>query len=166
MQPDWILEKTAAGREALVSRAHHLPAVARGVLVLINGQRTVSALLDCAADKVRWQEALILLLEQGYISPNGGAFEPTPSAGAQGFGAPPSPGMDLRADLSRLVTQMFGQSADKLLQKLHAADNVPQSQMAAVESCTKYIRLFIDEEKANEFRDKAQTLIDGRAGVS
>ncbi|MBW4047171.1 MAG: hypothetical protein HIU89_04345 [Proteobacteria bacterium] len=166
MQPDWILEKTAAGREALVSRAHHLPAVARGVLVLINGERTVSALLDCATDKLRWQEALILLLEQGYVSPNSGAFEPTPSARAQDFGASPLRGSDLRADLSRLVTQMFGQGADKLLQKLQAADHSPQSQMAAVESCTKYIKLFIDEKKSNEFRDKAQTLIDGKRGVS
>lgn len=166
MQPDWILEKTALGRDAIASRAHSLPAVARGVLVLINGQRTVSSLLECATDKLRWQEALALLVEQGYVSRGGGTVAPTPFATAQGFGASGLSRGDLRAELSALAKQMFGGSADKLLQKLQVADNSPQSQMTAVESCTKYIKLFIDEKKANEFRDKAQTLIDGETGVS
>lgn len=179
MQAGWVLEKTALGRGELATHAHHLSPLVRGVLVLVNGQRNVAGLLDCATDRQRWHEAIVQLLEHGFVQP---LNVPWPDDGmsvsqaealrthpasvggmqASSFSSMPAGAPehgDLRAMLTLLTTQMFGKQAEKLLQKLQAADNTVQGQRAAVEGCVKFIRLFVDEKKATEFQRKAETLI-------
>ena len=186
MQAGWVLEKTPLGRDELVTHAHHLSPLVRGVLVLVNGQRSVAALLDCATDRPRWQEAIVQLLEQDFVrpldvqSPGAGSHDaragwmPSAQASAAEFKSSSSApaGLDaagqgdIRAVLSSLASQMFGKQAEKLLQKLQAADNNAQGQRAALEGCVKYIRLFIDEKKAADFQRKAEVLIEAGAAQS
>jgi hypothetical protein len=186
MQAGWVLEKTPLGRDELATHAHHLSPLVRGVLVLVNGQRSVSALLDCATDRTRWQEAIAQLLEQDFVRPldvqspeagshdaRAGSMQSAQASATEFKSSFSSPAGfdaagqdDLRAALSLLTSQMFGKQAEKLLQKLQAADNNAQGQRAALEGCVKYIRLFIDEKKATDFQRKAETLIEARTGQS
>lgn len=183
---DSILEKTPLGRDELATNAHRLSPVVRGVLVLVNGQRRIADLLACAGDRARWQEAISTLLGEGFVRQvePGASAGPAPDVSARQADAqtgastqlpastqyPPSMFAtpepedaaegDLRAMLCALATRAFGKQADKLVQKLRAADDTPESLSAAVESCAKYIRLFLDEKKADAFLRRAQDLID------
>ncbi|OIQ91312.1 hypothetical protein GALL_267790 [mine drainage metagenome] len=186
---DSILEKTPLGRDELATNAHRLTPMVRGVLVLVNGQRRVADLLACASDRARWQEAISMLLGQGFVRPVEGSgvatqgvasstrlpdtkaatstqFPASLFASSELADAGEAGERDLCSLLCALATRGFGKQADKLVQKLRAADNTQAGQRAAVESCVKYIRLFIDEKKAEPFRRRAQDLIDDWPGTA
>lgn len=70
MEPHAILLKSPRGHDEIRTRAHRLPVLARRLLIMADGRRTVADLaaeLDCAPDDGKWQQALRQLLDGRYV---------------------------------------------------------------------------------------------------
>lgn len=68
-----IFVKTDAGRDEIKSRALGLPMSIRAILVMIDGQRTVSSIRTIIAGSKAPADVLDSLISQGLIEPRGGA---------------------------------------------------------------------------------------------
>ncbi len=68
--PESVLVKTPRGREEVAARSGHLSSLARHVLILVDGQRTVIELADALAQPLNglaFREALIALERGRYV---------------------------------------------------------------------------------------------------
>lgn len=158
---DWILEKTPKGRDELATRAHHLLPGQRNLLIMADGRRAVSELLKAGTDPQRCMQVLRALFDEGFLVRSDSAaaasgFAPLPTAAPAA--APVPPGSTPHATLIALVQEQFGAHAPRLLQKIEQHPDTPEGRAAAVQSCAKFIRLFIDEKQADLFVRRAQEL--------
>lgn len=85
MQDNAVYAKTAAGREEIRSRALGLPMAARAILLMVDGQRTVSTMRTIIAGTKAPADVLDGLVAQGLIEPR-----PEPSAAAAPLPIPAS----------------------------------------------------------------------------
>lgn len=154
LQSRWVLEKTSKGREEMASRTHDLPLSIRRLLILADGQRTAGELMRASSDLTASQAGLTVLLEDGYLQV---AQASSPSLSEVETG--PEADQRHKPKLMALVREMFGPQA-KLLQKFELAQEDPASLAGAVESCGKFIRLFINEPQADAFLRRAHAALN------
>ena len=82
MDPEQVLTKTDKGREEIATRAHHLDAKHRRVLILVDGTSTAG---DIAAKVAGFDDGLALLddlLSGGFVAGGSGAAAPAPVVAA------------------------------------------------------------------------------------
>lgn len=153
---DWVLEKTPKGRDELATRAHRLQPGQRNLLIMADGKRPVAELLKAGADPERCRAAVGGLIEDGFlhrVKGLGGEL-PVPSAPAADAGQ-----AQTHLLLIALAEELFGAQAPRLVQKIGQHPDTPEGHAAAVESCVKFVRLFIDEKQAEAFARRAHALL-------
>ena len=90
MQDTEIFVKTDAGRDEIRSRTLGLPMSVRAILLMIDGQRSVSAMRALIAGSKAPTTVLEDLVTQGLIEPRDAIF-PTPDVAATPAAPPPTP---------------------------------------------------------------------------
>lgn len=150
---DWVLEKTPKGRDELATRANGLQPGQRNLLIMADGRRPVAELLKAGADPERCRLALAALIEEGFLQRASGA-------GGDLRAAPVAADQDPKhLLLVALAEELFGSKAPPLVQKIEQHPDTPEGHAAAVESCVKFVRLFIDERQAEVFAQRARSLL-------
>lgn len=153
--PGAVLGKTSKGRDEVQARERALAPALRHLLILADGKRTAQELLRITPDPTKVQGGLELLMREGYLEAVGSAAP----AAARAPAAPAVPAGELKERLLQLVTAEFpGQQ--RLHEKVTAAADEPAALREAVAGCVKYIRMFIDQARADDFARRATALLD------
>ena len=148
-----VFAKTAKGHEEIEKRSHGLPQGLRQLLILIDGRVTFGELTARNPSIGDINAKLDALIEQGYVTvATPGTAAPTPAS---------HPGV-LQNDLIALAREVLGKDADRVVVRLTGAGNSAESLRLAAVAATKFIRLTIDESKADEFARRAGALIHPR----
>jgi hypothetical protein len=156
LQSRWVLEKTSKGRDEMGSRTHDLPLSIRRLLILADGRKTAGELMRASSDLTTSQAGLTVLLEDGYLQ----IADASPTSLSEAETGPAAEADQRhKPKLIALVREMFGPQA-KLLQKFELAQNDPASLAVAIESCGKFIRLFINEPQADAFLRRAHAALN------
>lgn len=152
---DWVLEKTPKGREELATRSHRLHPGQRNLLILADGRRPVRELIKAGTDPQRCLQVLQGLIDDGFLALCADA--PAPDAGFS-MSAFAAMGTAAHAQLIALIEEMFPAQSARLVPKIVQHPDTPEGRAAAVQSCVRFIRLFIDEKQADAFALRAQEL--------
>lgn len=155
---DGFYAKTDKGREEIAKRTHGLTQAMRAVLITLDGKTPLRELAERFASLPTFVRDLELLVEQGFIE------EATPPPGAAAARAPsaPPPAITGDATADRLIDmakRLLGKHADAVVARLEKAAGQPTELVAAVEGCTKLIKLTIDEHKAQQFRERGLSIL-------
>jgi hypothetical protein len=166
MQPELVLGKTMKGIVELEQRSMGLSLVMRRVLIMIDGHRSVGALMHEQAGAFDVVATLEHLIALGLVAGPGVAAaavaDSAPgSAGAAGAGMPPGRSATTPCDaLVNMAEALLGSAAAaKVVVKLRAGGDDPEPLRAAVDACVRLIRLTIDEAKAADFRRQADLIL-------
>lgn len=145
-----VYAKTAAGLEEVRHRALPLSRTERTLLILVDGNRRLSALAaalgGAGVDPLAAAEAL---LSHRLIESASGA------APAAQSGAP----RDVRAALVAAAQDAFGTRAGPVLRKLETVGSSQAELLAGAEAAAKLAKLTIDERQAAAFLDAARRLL-------
>ncbi|MFN4003171.1 MAG: hypothetical protein ACK4J1_00515 [Hylemonella sp.] len=159
MDTTQILIKTAKGIEEIKSRSHGLPQHLRALLIMADGTLSISTLMSRAAQAPKAEESIAWLVREGYVQAIPGkrapaqADAPPAGTGAASGELPP------RQMLLAMTRELLGPDATKVLQKLQEAPDSPTELAAAVDRCHKFIKLTLDEKKAEQFLQMARGLL-------
>ncbi len=151
---DWVLEKTPKGRDELATRANRLQPGQRNLLIMADGRRPVVELVKAGPDPERCRATLAALIEDGFLQRIAGIGGELPVVPAAASGP-----ADRHLMLVALAEELFGPQAPRLVQKIEQHPDTPEGHAAAVESCIRFVRLFIDEQRAEVFARRARTLL-------
>lgn len=161
MDTTLILVKTSKGVEEIKNRSFGLSQTLRSLLIMADGSISMAALLSRTAQIPKAKESIEWLVREGFIesvppsSRSGPATRP-PSTPPQPAGAGQLPAKQALLALSR---ELLGPDAAKVLQRLEeSGDSLPELG-AAIERCHKFIKLTIDEKKADQFMRTGQALL-------
>jgi hypothetical protein len=129
---DPVFQKTGRGRAEIAQRSTGLPAAARSVLIMVNGQDTVTALAARGLPDAR--EHLRQLLALGLIevvaAPPPPPPPPPPAVASPPL-APPAPELDaLRRQVLARLDPHFGPDTGTVAQALRAARTVAEFNQA------------------------------------
>jgi hypothetical protein len=125
---DPIYRKTTKVQEAIAQRAHGVVGRARSLLILVDGQRPQSALLQLAAGLGDVAQMLTQLETDGLITnrpPGAMSTAPAPLAPEPPAAAPasPVPLPQAKALASRQLMQILGPTSEALCMRIEAARN-------------------------------------------
>jgi hypothetical protein len=125
---DPIYRKTTKGQEAIAQRAHGVVGRARSLLILVDGQRPQSALLQLAAGLGDVAQMLTQLETDGLITtrpPGAMSTVPAPLAPEPPAAAPagPIPLPQAKALASRQLMQILGPTSEALCMRIEATRN-------------------------------------------
>lgn len=125
---DSIYRKTGKGQEAIAQRAHGVVGRARSLLILVDGQRPQSALMQLAAGLGDVAQMLAQLEADGLITTRPAGTLPTAPAPLQPepIATPPAGPVPLpqaKAFASRQLMQILGPTSDVLSLRIEAARN-------------------------------------------
>lgn len=151
MQPGVVLAKTEKGLHEIEHRGAALTAAARRVLILVDGQRSVSDLMHELAHHADVAALLDQLQQLGLVHTIG-----KPDAAAISANAADS----RREVLAQMAETLLGNARGaKVLAKLRSAPDAQAELSAAVDACVRLIRLTIDERLADDFKSQAALIL-------
>lgn len=164
MQPGLVLSKTMKGIVELEQRSMGLSPVMRRVLIMIDGRRSVGALMHEQAGAFDVVATLEHLIALGLVAGPGvaaAAVADSAPGSAAGAGMPPGRSATTPCDaLVNMAEALLGSAAAaKVVIKLRAGGDDPEPLRAAVDACVRLIRLTIDEAKAADFRRQADLIL-------
>lgn len=142
-----VFVRTAKGEEEFARRTYGLAHTLRWVLILVDGKSAVSRIKEKALGVPDVEQALSILAAEGFIA----TVEETARQG-MAVGDP-------KAELTALARTLLGAQAARVVKKIQESGATPQELSATIDSCTKLVRLFIDDAKADEFARRAQELL-------
>ncbi len=155
MQPDLVLVKTAKGLAEFEHRSSTLTMLMRRLLIMVDGQHTVAALIHFHAGSFDVVAALEQLAAAGLIASADGAAVPAPDTRAS---------KTPRQALIHMAASLLGSDqAERVIGKLQGAEDENTALKPVVESCERLIRLTIDEAKAGDFRLQANLILGKKA---
>lgn len=153
MDTSLILVKTSKGVEEIKSRAHGLPQTLRALLIMADGSISMSGLMSRTAAIPQAEESIEWLVREGFV-------ESVPAANRRSAAAGPATGqLTPRQMLIAMSRELLGPDASKVIQRLEEAPDALPELGAAVERCHKFIKLTIDEKKAEQFMKTGQALL-------
>lgn len=167
MDTSLILVKTEKGIEEIKSRSHGLSQALRALLIMADGSTSAAKLLRKTEQLPQVEEHLDWLIHEGFVEPVPHGTHVSPDFRHSGFHALDSrpssfqdvDGLPPKQALIALTRELLGGDAAKVIERLEAvSDNGPEL-LAAVERCHKYIKLTIDEAKAERFLRTAHALL-------
>ena len=158
MDTTLILVKTSKGVEEIKSRSHGLSQTLRALLIMADGATSLSSLLSRNAQMPKAEESIAWLVREGFVETVPGSSKR--SAAAAGSSAGPITGqLTPKQMLVAMTRDLLGPDASKVIQRLDEAPDSPVELAAAVERCHKFIKLTIDEKKAEQFLKTGQGLL-------
>lgn len=152
MDSTLILHKTAKGQAEIKSRTFGLPQALRSLLIMADGSVSLSTLLRNGANVPKIEESLEWLIQEGFI-------EPTPGRRPKAESSPAALGLPPKQALIATAREMLAADAPKVIQRLEEAQDTPADLMAALDRCHKFIKLTIDEKKAEQFLKAGRALL-------
>lgn len=159
MDSTLILVKTGKGIEEIKSRSFGLPQQLRALLIMADGSASLSNLLSRTAQFPNADESIAWLVREGFVEAvrsSGKGPAATPAAAA----APASSGqLPPRQMLIAMARELLGPDAPKVIQRLEEAPESPAELGAALDRCHKFIKLTIDEKKADQFLQTGRGLL-------
>lgn len=160
MDSTLILVKTAKGIEEIKSRSHGLPPQLRALLIMADGTLSIATLMSRAASTPKAQESIDWLLREGFVQAVPGK-RPSAESATPAATPPSSPeALAPRQKLMAMTRELLGPHAPKVLQRLQEVGDSPTELAAAVDRCHKFIKLTLDEKKAEQFLLLARGLLD------
>lgn len=153
-----IYIKTEKGQEEIATRAHHLPARVRALLIMVDGKRTGAGLLASSPAGTEGEQHLALLLEQGFIaavaaSPVDAAASPPPTTSA--------PTEDIRSArqlISHTLIDLLGPDADVFTAKVDGAKTIAEL-VQLTEKFRDTVRAAVGSKRADLFWSKIAAVI-------
>lgn len=167
MDTSLILVKTDKGVEEVKKRTFGLSQALRALLIMADGSISAAKLLQKTEKLPQVQEHLDWLIQEGFVEPVARSEHAGPDSRHSDFhGSEGRPsgyhdvdGLPPRQVLIALSRELLGPDAGKVVERLEAvSDNGPEL-LAAVERCHKYIKLTIDEAKAERFLQAGHALL-------
>jgi len=160
MDTTLILVKTSKGVEEIKSRSHGLSQTLRALLIMADGATSLSSLLSRNAQMPKAEESIAWLVREGFVETVPGSSKRSAAAAAAGSSAGPITGqLTPKQMLVAMTRDLLGPDASKVIQRLDEAPDSPVELAAAVERCHKFIKLTIDEKKAEQFLKTGQGLL-------
>jgi len=165
MDTTLILVKTSKGVEEIKSRSFGLPQNLRALLIMADGSISLSNLLNRTASLPQAEESIAWLLREGFVEslPAGSKRPAVPASGsapAAASAAGPATGqLTPKQMLIAMSRELLGPDAPKVIQRLEDAPDSLADLGAAIERCHKFIKLTIDENKAQQFIKAGQALL-------
>lgn len=157
MDSTLILVKTTKGVEEVKNRTFGLPQNLRALLIMADGSLSLSNLLSRSAQFPTADDDIAWLVREGFVeSMPAGSKRPASAAATSG---PPSAALPPKQMLIAMAREMLGPDAAKVIQRLQDAPDSVAELVAAVERCHKFIKLTIDEKKADQFLKAGQSLL-------
>ena len=167
MDVNSVLRKSVLGDAEIKSRKHSLVPTLRLLLILVDGKKTVrdlhESLLKMPSYKgpKQLQQELNQLIKAGYLEDasvriNLGADDHNLSQWGE------SDAMIIKRELISMTEYLLGTQGTKVVKKIQAASNTRESVVSAIDDCTKLVRLFIDEDKADQLALKGRKIIASR----
>lgn len=153
MDSTLILVKTSKGVDEIKSRASGLPQHMRALLIMADGSTSLSSLLSRTAQMPQAQEDIAWLVREGFVESVPGKRPASPS------GATPTGSLPPRQMLIAMARELLGPDAPKVIQRLEEAPDTLPELGSAVERCHKFIKLTIDEKKAEQFLQTGRGLL-------
>jgi len=147
MDSTLILVKTTKGVEEIKSRSFGLSQNLRALLIMADGATSLSGLLGRTNQSQQAEEGIAWLVREGFVESVPGKRPPAAAPAAGPASGPLTP----RQMLIAMSRELLGPDAPKVIQRLEEAPDSPAELGAAVERCHKFIKLTIDEKKADQF---------------
>lgn len=160
MDSSTVYIKTDLGQEEIATRARHVPARLRALLIMIDGRRSVGELLanHPAPDEARGY--LESLAEGGFIAAANASAKPVPAAVPSAARAP-AVAEDLsvaRQVLSRTLIDFIGPDADMFLVRVEKVTTKADLAVEA-EKLRKMLEGSVGPAKAEKFREAVFPLL-------
>jgi hypothetical protein len=133
MDPKKIYLKTAKGEEELRTRKYNIPQNLRQVLIFVDGKSNITKILEKAAGFPNVGQSLDELAQQGFIQLD----DTVTFAG-------------IKDELIATARRTLGVDAEKVIAKIKDAPETKEGLQATMNSCKKFVKLVIDEKKAEE----------------
>lgn len=158
MDTTQILVKTSKGVEEVKSRSFGLPQGLRALLIMADGSVSLSSLLTRTAQIPKAEESIAWLVREGFVE-TVPASRRAAAGGAAAAGGPATGQLTPKQMLIAMSRELLGPDAPKVLQRLEEAPDSLAELGGAVERCHKFIKLAIDEKKADQFIRAGQALL-------
>lgn len=155
MDTTQILVKTSKGVEEIKSRSFGLPQGLRALLIMADGSVSLSSLLARTAQIPKAEESIAWLVREGFVETVPASRRPA----AGGAAGPATGQLTPKQMLIAMSRELLGPDAPKVLQRLEEAPDSLAELGGAVERCHKFIKLAIDEKKAEQFIRAGQALL-------
>ena len=159
MDSTLILVKTSKGVEEIKSRSSGLSQNLRALLIMADGATSLSGLLGRTNQKQQAEEGIAWLVREGFIESVPGKRAPAAAPSATAAAGPDSGLLTPKQMLIAMSRELLGPDAPKVIQRLQEAPESPAELGAAIERCHKFIKLTIDEKKADQFIRAGQGLL-------
>lgn len=150
MDSTLILVKTSKGVDEIKNRAFGLPQHLRALLIMADGSTSLSTLLNRTAQMPQAQEDIAWLVREGFVESTSGTHR---------AGSSPAAALPPRQMLIALARELLGPDAPKVIQRLEEAPESLPELGSAIERCHKFIKLTIDEKKAEQFLQAGRGLL-------
>lgn len=128
-----IYQKTDKGEEELRTRKFGLPQNLRQILIFVDGKSNITKVLEKAAGFPSVVQSLEQLAAQGFIQ-----IDDTVNFAG------------IKDELIATAQQTLGADAEKVIAKIKDAPETKEGLQATMDNCKKYVKLVIDEKKAEE----------------
>ena len=156
MDTTLILVKTSKGVEEIKSRSHGLSQTLRALLIMADGATSLSNLLSRNAQMPKAEESIAWLVREGFVETVPGSKRPAAASSSAG---PITGQLTPKQMLVAMTRELLGPDASKVIQRLDEAPDSSVELAAAIERCHKFIKLTIDEKKADQFLKASQSLL-------
>ena len=149
--PSRILVKTDKGLDEVKHRTYGLSLAQRSLLIMADGMTSIANMLTRTAQLPKSEENLSWLMSEGFVESVMPSQQGAPVRPAAAPAAPRAAGISHKQALIAITREVLGPDAQKVLQRVDdVPDNLPDL-LSAVERCHKFIKLTIDEAKAEQF---------------
>lgn len=142
MDPKKIYQKTDKGAEELRTRKYNLPQNLRQVLIFVDGKSNIAKVLEKASGFPNVGQSLEELAVQGFIQ-----LDETVTFAV------------IKDDLIATARQTLGADAEKVIARIKDAPETKEGLRATMDNCKKYVKLVIDEKKAEELIRKCSEIM-------
>ncbi len=142
MDTGLVYQKTDKGEEEIRSRTHGLSVGLRRILILVDGTSTVQKILDKGAGLQDIVPSLAELEKEGFIQAREADIA------------------SIKDELINVARQTLGDDAEKIVRKLKEAPDTRDGLEAAISNCKKFVKLVIDEAKADELSQKCAKILE------
>lgn len=140
-------KKTQKGEEEMATRAHHLSARGRSLLVMVDGKITMTELARRAAVLGDADALVSALVDGGFIEATGGAEAGSAAAATAVYGAKHQ---DAARFASRFLLEALGTASDLLGARVETCRD-PVALNVLLEKCREEIRAGAGAKKADQF---------------